>query len=104
MSAGDIVYVRDGVSQTAEDNFSAALSIETSGLPGQPKAIVAYPGATVVIGSTGLEFGARVPNIGVVAADWVIAKLRLRGQMQALDIGGDGATRWAVRSSFAPRR
>lgn len=96
LSAGDIVYVRDGVSQTVEDNFGAALSIETSGLPGQPKAIVAYPGATVVIGSTSLEFGARVPNIGVAATDWVIAKLRLRGQTQALDIGGDGAMRWRV--------
>ncbi len=86
----------DGVSQRTEDNFGAALSIETSGMSGAPKALVAYPGATATVGSTNLEFGIRVPNTGMAATDWVIARLVLRGQVQALDIGGDGASRWRI--------
>lgn len=96
MGAGDIVYVMDGVTATGEENFSAVLSIESSGIEGAPKALVAYPDAMVTIGSTDLEFGIRVPNIGVAATDWVISKLVLRGQVQALDIGGSGAGRWRV--------
>lgn len=96
ISAGDTVYVRDGVSQTALDNFDAALSIETSGTNGSPKALVAYPGATVTIGSTALEFGTRVPNIDIAVTDWVFSGLILRGRMTALDIGGNGSSRWRV--------
>ncbi len=96
MGAGDIVYVMDGITETTEENFGAVLSVESSGIEGAPKALVAYPGAVATIGSTGLEFGIRVPNIGVAATDWVIAKLVLRGQVQALDIGGSGASRWRV--------
>lgn len=96
MAAGDIVYLGDGIQETNEENFSAVLSIETSGEDGAPKAIVAYPGATATIGSTGLEFGIRVPNIDISVQDWVIAKLTLRGQVQALDIGGSGSTRWRL--------
>lgn len=96
LSAGDTVYVRDGVSQTALDNFDAALSIETSGTNGSPKALVTYPGATVTIGSTTLPFGTRVPNIDIAVTDWVFSGLILRGRMTALDIGGTGSSRWRV--------
>jgi hypothetical protein len=97
LAPGDIVYVMDGVSQIAEDNYGAALALETSGLPGQPMAVVAYPGATATIGSTSTEFGLRVPNnSGTLANDWVLAGLVLRGQVQAVDIGGDGSSRWRV--------
>ncbi|MBI4469901.1 MAG: hypothetical protein HY650_11340 [Acidobacteria bacterium] len=99
ISPGDIAYVMDGVSQTAEDNFSAALSIETSGMNGAPKALVAYPGATATIGSTdpNIEFGIRIPNLeGLAANDWVIAKLVLRSRNQALEIGGSGSSRWRI--------
>ncbi len=96
IAAGDIAYVMHGIAETAEENFGAVLSIETSGAITAPKALVAYPGATVTIGSTDLEFGIRVPNIGITATDWVIAKFVLRGQVQALDIGGSGSGRWRV--------
>jgi hypothetical protein len=94
---GDVAYLMDGVSQTAEDNYSAALAIETGGTSGMPMAIVGYPGATATIGSMDLEFGIRIPNnAGTVANDWVFAGLVLRGQNQAVDIGGDGSSRWRV--------
>lgn len=96
IAAGDTIYVQGGVSQTALDNFDASLSIETSGTNGSPKALVVYPGASVTIGSTTLEFGTRVPNIDIAATDWIFSGLILRGRMTALDIGGTGSSRWRV--------
>ncbi len=97
IAAGDITYIMDGVTETSEENYSAVLAFETSGKSGAPKAFVAYPGATVTLGSTDLEFGLRVPNNeGTSANDWVLAKLVLRGQIQAVDIGGSGSSRWRV--------
>lgn len=96
IAAGDTVYVRDGVAETGEDAFDAALSIEDGGAIGLPKAIVSYPGAVATIGSTALEFGVRVPNLGGAATDVVLAGLRLRGLTSALDIGGNGSSRWRV--------
>lgn len=97
IAAGDIAYVMNGVSQTAEDNFGAALSIETSGAPGSPKAIVAYPGATVTLGApTPGLMGIRVPNIGIAANDWVFSGLTLRGETNAVEIGGTGSSRWRM--------
>ena len=96
IGAGDTVYVRDGIVETGEDAFEAALAIESGGAANLPKAIVAYPGATATLGSTALAFGIRVPNTGVSPTDVVIAGLRLRGLTSALDIGGDGASRWRV--------
>jgi hypothetical protein len=96
MAPGDTVYVMDGVAQVEEDNHSAALALETSGTPGAPRALIAYPGAVASIGSTSLEFGIRVPNLGISASDWVIAGFVLRGLVQAVDIGGAGSSRWRV--------
>ena len=97
LAPGDVAYIMDGVSQVAEDNFGAALAIDTSGLPGLPLAIVGYPGAIATIGSTALEVGVRIPNLPEVSADyWVIANLVLRGQVQAMDIGGAGSSQWRV--------
>ncbi len=97
MAPGDITYLRDGVAQTAEEAYGACLSIERSGEPGHPLALVAYPGARATIGSTAVEYGMRVPNNdGAVASDWVIAGLVLRGQNGALEIGGTASSRWRI--------
>jgi hypothetical protein len=96
LAPGDTAYVLDGVTQTSEDNYSAALSLESSGEADAPKALIAYPGAAATIGSTEMEFGIRVPNIGIAASNWVIAKFILRGYVQAVDIGGEGSSRWRV--------
>jgi len=96
IGAGDTVYVRHGVTETGEDGFGAALAIEAGGSPGLPKALVAYPGAVATIGSSVLEYGVRVPNIGVGPTDVLLAGLVLRGGTSAFDIGGDGARRWRL--------
>jgi len=97
LAPGDIVYLMDGVEELSEDNYGAALSLENSGEPDAPKAIVVYPGARALIGSTDLEFGLRVPNNpDTLANDWVLAGLTLRGYVQAMDIGGSGSSRWRV--------
>ena len=96
MHPGDTTYLLDGVEVVDEDAFDASLSIETSGEPGQPKALVSYPGARATIGGDALEFGTRVPNLGVGSTDWVFSHLVLRGRVSALDIGGSGSNRWRV--------
>ena len=99
LQAGDIAYIMDGVSQTVEDNFGAALAIDSGGEPGAPKALIAYPGAIATIGTVdpSLEFALRVPNVeGVIANDWVIAKLVFRARNQAIEIGGSGSSRWRL--------
>ena len=95
MSAGDVTYIRDGVAQTSEDDYSAYLSMDrsgggNSGKPDAPKALVAYPGARVTIGRAhGLEFGIRTPNIGAREDWWVLSQLHIIGR-QAIDMGGLG--------------
>ena len=96
MSAGDVTYIRDGVAQTSEDNFTAYLSMDddggnNSGKPGAPKALVAYPGARVTIGKAhGLDYGIRTPNIQAREDWWVISKLHIVGGRQAIDMSGTG--------------
>ncbi|HEY6305681.1 MAG TPA: IPT/TIG domain-containing protein [Candidatus Angelobacter sp.] len=96
MSAGDTAYIEDGVVQAREDNFGAYLSMDrkgsdNSGAPRAPKALVAYPGATVTIGAArGLHFGVRTPNIDTREDYWVISQLHIISSVQAMDLSGVG--------------
>jgi hypothetical protein len=105
IAAGDIAYIMNGVVEDDEEAFNAAISIETSGTAARPKALIAYPGATVTIGreniTSSIYMGIRVPNLGIAATDWVIAGLRLHGET-ALDIGGvgSGSHRWRVVGNY----
>jgi hypothetical protein len=98
MSAGDVTYIRDGVTQTSEDDYSAYLSMDrsgggNSGKPDAPKALVAYPGARVTIGRAhghGVDFGIRTPNIQAREDWWVFSQLHIIGGKQAIDMGGTG--------------
>ena len=96
IAAGDIAYLKDGVTQTTEDTFTAYLSMDkqgadNSGTAAAPKALVAYPGAIVTIGvAGGLHYGIRTPNIGTNEDYWVISQLHIIGGTQAMDIGGTG--------------
>jgi hypothetical protein len=96
MSRGDITYIEDGVKQASQDSFDAYLSMDrngaaNSGVPGAPKALVAYPGATVTIGQArGLHYGVRTPNIDAPADYWVFSQLHIIGGVQAMDISGVG--------------
>src|SRR6476661_8896173 len=96
IAAGDTAYIEDGVAQTSEDNFTAYLSMDNagasnSGTPTAPKALIAYPNATVTVGQAGgLHYGIRTPNIGAHEDYWVISQLHIIGGTQAMDIGGAG--------------
>lgn len=94
MAPGDVTYLRDGVTATPEENASAAVAIERGGEPGWPLALVAYPGARATLGSTALEYGVRV--LGDDVGDWVLAGLILRGQLEAIEVGGFRSQRWRV--------
>jgi hypothetical protein len=91
MAAGDTTYLMDGVSQTSGGDpiaQEAALGIDSGGTAGRPKALVAYPGATVTIGSSGLSDGIRVPFFSVT--DYVISGLNLVAQTSAISLQGEG--------------
>jgi hypothetical protein len=96
LSAGDIVYIEDGVTQSSQDSFDAYLSMDregagNSGTAGAPKALVAYPGATVTIGAIhGLRYGIRTPNIDAREDYWLLSQLHVYGGVQAMDISGVG--------------
>jgi hypothetical protein len=96
IAAGDIAYIENGVSQTTEENFTAYLSMDNNGVSNSgtaaaPKALIAYPNATVTVGvAGGLHYGIRTPNIGTNEDYWVISQLHIIGGTQAMDIGGTG--------------
>ncbi|HET9283372.1 MAG TPA: choice-of-anchor Q domain-containing protein [Candidatus Angelobacter sp.] len=96
IAAGDTAYIEDGVSQTSEDNFTAYLSMDNngannSGTATAPKALVAYPNATVTVGvAGGLHYGIRTPNISANENFWVISQLHVIGGTQAMDLSGQG--------------
>jgi hypothetical protein len=96
IAAGDTAYIQDGVAQTSEDNFTAYISMDNNGASNSgtataPKALVAYPNATVTVGvAGGLHYGIRMPNIGTDEDYWVISQLHIVGGTQAMDIGGTG--------------
>jgi hypothetical protein len=96
MAAGDIAYIENGVSQTTEDNFTAYISMDNNGASNSgtataPKALIAYPNATVTVGvAGGLAYGIRTPNIGTHEDYWVFSQLHIVGGTQAMDVGGTG--------------
>ncbi len=99
IAPGDTAYLEDGVTQTSQDNFNAYVSMDNnggsnSGTAAAPKALVAYPGATVTIGvAGGLQYGLRTPNIGVNIDYWVLSQLHFFGGEQAMDLTANG---WRV--------
>jgi hypothetical protein len=94
IAPGDIVYAREGVEQTVEDFYEAALSIEWAGEPGRPMALVAYPRERVRIAVDDLE-GILVPRIALPggAAHWVFAGLEIRAPVHAVDTS---ASHWRL--------
>src|SRR5262249_42397081 len=101
------VYVMDGVAETSPGSSYGSVNIRTSGTPGNPKALVAYPNARAVIGDTGRTpcyssacvEGLMTYNNNEAFTDWVIAGLQLRGNNGALTITGrypNPSSRWRV--------
>ena len=100
MVAGDVCYVQNGVSATAQDNYSAALELETSGSAGNAIAFVVYPGATATIGNSSLSYGLRVPNINISVSYITVAGFSFTPTQEAMDASGNGpsnpSTNWRV--------
>lgn len=88
IGSGDIVYVMDGADQIAVDDYDASLQISSAGAAGRPKALVAYPGARVAIGSeSGPEYGMRTPDIkSGPFSYWTLAGLVLRGRNESVSL------------------
>jgi uncharacterized protein (TIGR03437 family) len=85
---GDIIYVGDGVTATQTHQFHGCVNFSRSGTADLPRAIVAYPGATVNVGgdnaSCDSPFGNFAGEENKPAYHWVVSKLRALG-------GGDTA-------------
>lgn len=97
MAAGDITYVGDGVKQTAEDTEHACVNLSLNGEPGRPAAFVAYPGATVQVGSDAIPMGFRNWRGGYgETKHWVISKFRIRGGQIATVLN----TGWRVVGNY----
>ena len=80
LAPGDVAYVGDGVDQTAESNYGAAVNLGSDGTEGAPKALVVYPGATSHVGNTTIEraFGAWNPaGAGSYSVHWTLAKFTI---------------------------
>ncbi|HEY5030267.1 MAG TPA: IPT/TIG domain-containing protein, partial [Candidatus Angelobacter sp.] len=93
--AGDVIYLRNGVSETGLDASSTSLAVAKSGSSGLPIALVAYPGATATIGSaTGQPYGIRTT---AAASYWVLAGISLRGGFSALTV--TNSSNWRVIGS-----
>lgn len=100
-SAGNIIYVRDGISQTSDDGegWKAALTLRNEwcrGTASEPDALVAYPGASVAIGTTtGPESGVRSTGPsgggGACQGAWTFAGLQLRGST-GISLNGQSRT------------
>ena len=93
LSAGDIAYMMNGVTQTTVDDYNADLSIQSAGTPSNPIALVAYPGATVTIGTNSANYGLRTPAISGAKDYWILAGITFRG-LAAMDLVG--VTGWRV--------
>lgn len=83
MANGDVVYLLDGLVDNSGQNDTGMLGLNTSGTPGLPRAVVAYPGARVVIGGDRCEptghglIANWAPAENGGSNYWVISKLRV---------------------------
>jgi len=103
MSAGDIAYAMDGVNQLTDDGeaWSAALLLRAEWCnPSPPRALVAYPGATVTLGNVNGNPGVAIRSVDSggstppCSGGWVFAGLQLRG-LAALGLNGP-STNWRI--------
>lgn len=87
MADGDIVYVGDGIAATARHEFHGCVNLNEDGTALLPRALVAYPGATVTVGGGGATCDNAFDNWNGSKNSrskyWTISKMR------ALGVGGD---------------
>ena len=94
MAAGDTVYVMNGVVEARPGSSDGSVTLYyNNGAPGQPKAIIGYPGAVAAIGSLGSgPCGTTSCTEGLKAtypsSYWTIANLRLLGNNYGIAVKG----------------
>jgi hypothetical protein len=94
MVPGDIVYANSMTLTTAE-NFNIVLWLNSSGSAGSPNAIVAYPGATVLVDGSAIFTDATHTGIGIrdyrsdgaQVGYWTIAGLTFNANSTAVELG-----------------
>jgi len=100
MVAGDMTYVCDGIKQEKEDNYKAALNliVKGGGTSNSPLALVAFPGATVSIGTSTVYYGIRsfISDKTNFGPYWTLAKLHVTGETMAVGMG----TGWRMICNF----
>lgn len=79
LAPGDIAYIGNGVDQTAETDYGAAVNLGSDGEPNKPKALVVYPGASSNVGNPtlGRAFHAWNFDSNGEAVNWVITGFKL---------------------------
>ncbi len=108
---GDILYGMNGVSQTTYDGegWNAALTLRNEWCSGSgyPRALVAYPGASVTVGATASSlYGIRSTDAsaggGQCVGNWVFAGLTLLSSSGSTVIGGGSNWRIAGNEISCP--
>jgi hypothetical protein len=92
MAAGDTVYGENGSTAIVDDGTGWSTCFQlagNAGTSGNPKAIVAYPGATVSIGSTAAGVCTGIRSTGQGSDYWVFAELQLGGGGITINPYGD---------------
>jgi hypothetical protein len=79
LTPGDIAYIGNGVDQTTETDFSAAVNLGSDGTDGNPMALIVYPGATSKVGNASIEraFWMWNGNTSGYSTHWTIAKFTI---------------------------
>jgi hypothetical protein len=79
LAPGDIAYIGDGVDQTTETGYGAAVNLGSDGTQSHPKALIVYPGAVSNVGNATLDRAFHVWNVdtGSYSIHWVISRFRM---------------------------
>jgi hypothetical protein len=79
LAAGDIAYIGNGIDQTTETDYGAAVNLGSDGTENHPKALIVYPGAVSYVGNDtlGRAFNVWNEDTGGYSLHWVIAGFRI---------------------------
>ncbi|MFH0907482.1 MAG: hypothetical protein V1929_01805, partial [bacterium] len=83
LASGDIAYVGDGIVQDTMDSYNACVNLNSHGTETNPKALIAYPGATVRVGTNSMSIDRAFHNWvssgvgGYAGKYWVISQFHI---------------------------
>jgi hypothetical protein len=96
LAPGDICYAKDGSVLRQVENYKAGLVLNSSGKEGEPKAIVAYPGAAVSVDMSASPYGRGLESYldGHSVEYWTIAGLSFNADSFAVEFNRGGHIRF----------